>query len=106
MKSNDIYQNRFKKDCPVTDNIFILNGIIEKQKALKKPLYICFVDFKSAFDLITREALFYKLRKNDINGKFYRIIRSMLVNAKSGVKWDGRSGEIRIICMGYYRVEC
>ena len=83
MNSGDDFQNGFKKDTPVTDNIFILNGIIEKQKANKKPLYICFVDFKSAFDLINRQALFYKLRKNDIQGKFYKIIRSMLKNAKN-----------------------
>ena len=32
---NDPLQNGFNKDTPVTDNVFILNGIIEKYKALK-----------------------------------------------------------------------
>ena len=79
-------QNGFKKDTPVTDNIFNLNGILEKQKALKKPLYVCFVDFKSAFDLVNRQALFYKLKCQDIKGNFYKVIRSMLTKAKSRVK--------------------
>ena len=90
----DPMQNGFKKDAPVTDNVFILNGIIEKTKAEMKPLYICFVDFKSAFDLVNRQALFYKLRKQDIKGKFYKIIRSMLMNAKSKVKWNANLGNI------------
>ena len=90
----DPFQNGFKIDCPVTDNIFILNGIIEKSKAEKKPLYICFVDFKSAFDLINRQALFYKLRSQDIKGKFYKIVSSMLTNAKSRVKWDSKVGSL------------
>ena len=91
---DDPLQNGFKKDAPVTDNVFILNGIIEKQKVTKKPLYVCFVDFKSAFDLVNRQALYYKLQKQDIKGKFYKIIRSMLNNAKSRVKWDSSIGDI------------
>ena len=90
----DPLQNGFNKDTPVTDNVFILNGIIEKYKATKKPLYTCFVDFKSAFDNVNREALFYKLIKQDIKGKFYNIIKSMLNNAKSRVKWDNNLGDI------------
>ena len=90
----DPLQNGFNKNAPVTDNIFILNGIIEKYKVTKKPLYICFVDFKSAFDLVNRQALFYKLKKQDIKGKFYRIIKSMLSKAKSRVKWDKNLGDI------------
>ena len=90
----DPMQNGFKKDVPVTDNVFILNGIIEKSNAEKKPLYICFVDFNLAFDLINRQALFYKLRKQDIKGRFYKIIRNMLINAQSRVKWDSKLGSI------------
>ena len=92
--SDDPLQNGFNKDTPVTDNVFILNGIIEKYKATKKPLYVCFVDFKSAFDNVNRKALFYKLSKQDVKGKFYKIIKSMLNNAKSKVKWDNNLGDI------------
>ena len=94
LQLEDPFQNGFKKDTPVTDNIFILNGIIEKYKACKKTLYICFVDFKSAFDVIDRQALLYKLQKQDIKGNFYRILRSMLTKAKSRVKWDSKIGEL------------
>ena len=49
--------------------IFILNGIIDKCKAKGRPLYTCFVDFKSVFDLITRSALLFKLMNTGCTGK-------------------------------------
>ena len=94
LKTDDPMQNGFKKDTPTTDNTFILNGIIEKQTSLKKPLYVCFVDFKSAFDLINRKALLYKMENQNIRGNFFKTIRSMLNNAKTRVKWDSELGEI------------
>ena len=57
----DPFQNGFKDGHCTLDNVFILNGIIEKHKALKRPLYICYIDFKSAFDYVNRHALLYKL---------------------------------------------
>ena len=38
-----------------------MNGIIDKCKAVGRPLYACFVNFKSAFDLVNRSELLYKL---------------------------------------------
>jgi hypothetical protein len=42
-----------------------------KDKLKKKRLYICFVDFRKAFDILNREALFYKLCKLGIRSKFF-----------------------------------
>ena len=94
LKTHDPMQNGFKKDTPATDNTFILNGIIEKYKVTKKPLYVCFVDFKSAFDFVNRKALLYKLASQNITGRFFKIIRSMLTKSKCRVKWDSELGEI------------
>ena len=59
--TGDPFQNGFKPNSSAIDNIFILNGIIDKCKAVGRPLYACFVNFKSAFDLINRSELLYKL---------------------------------------------
>lgn len=91
---NDPYQNGFKQGVQSTDNLFILNSIIEKYEAKKAPLYICFVDFKSAFDHINRSALLYKLLTQGFHGKFFRILRSLFDNTKSRVKWDNQIGEL------------
>ena len=87
-EDGDPFQNGFNEGARTTDNIFILNGIIEKYQNLNKPLYICFVDFKSAFDLINRKALLYKIMKKQYGGKMYDIIKNMFDKSKSQVKWN------------------
>ena len=84
----DPFQNGFKDGHCTIDNVFILNGIIEKQKALKRPLYICYVDFKSAFDYVNRHALLYKLLNRGVEGKMLCILKSMFSKSKSRVKWN------------------
>ena len=94
LMTHDPLQNGFNSDARAIDNTFILNGLIEKQTALKRPLYIAFVDFKSAFDKIGRNALLFKMHSQYIKGKFIKIIRNMLSKSKSQVKWNGELGEI------------
>ena len=55
--TGDPLQNGLKPGASAIDNIFILNGIIDKCNANGRPLYTCVVDFRSAFDLINRSAL-------------------------------------------------
>ena len=90
----DPFQNGFNEGARATDNLFILNGIIEKHQNLKKPLYVCFVDFKSAFDLINHKALLYKLMSKQYGGRMFDIIKSMFMRSKSQVKWNGEIGDI------------
>ena len=69
---NDPFQSGFMKDRRTTDNAFILYSLIMKQKFLKKPLYVCFVDFTKAFDYVNRAALMYKLKQRGVGGAFFR----------------------------------
>ena len=72
----------------------MLNGIIQKCKLNGRPLYACFVDFKSAFDFVNRSALLFKLYSNGVQGKFLQTLKSMFQNAQSRVKWGGKIGEL------------
>jgi hypothetical protein len=47
----------FRKNYYNTDQLFILRTPIEHNKAKKKPLYCCFVNFKKAFDIVPHEVL-------------------------------------------------
>ncbi len=47
----------FCKDYHIINQFFILRILIEQSKAKKKPLYLCFVDFKKVFDIVSREVL-------------------------------------------------
>ena len=102
--TGDPFQNGFKPNANAIDNIFILNGIIDKCKAVGRPLYACFVDFKSAFDLINRSALLYKLMNQGCNGKFLTVIKSMFRNATSRVKWEDILVKSSKTYTGYCRV--
>ncbi len=51
----------FRKDYRTTDQLFILQTMIEHSKAKKKPLYCYFVDFKKVFDIMSREVLWQVL---------------------------------------------
>ena len=86
----DPFQNGFKNGHCTIDNVFILNGIIEKHKALKKPLYICYIDFKSAFDYVDRHTL---LLNRYVEGKMLRILKSMYSQSKSRLKWNNYFSE-------------
>jgi hypothetical protein len=50
-------QARFCKYYRITDQLFILRTLIKQSKAKKKPLYLCFVDFKKAFNIMSRDML-------------------------------------------------
>ncbi|MEW8544065.1 MAG: reverse transcriptase family protein [Candidatus Thiodiazotropha sp.] len=77
----------FKKGCRTADHMFILTTLIDKYvKKLKSPLYVCFVDFKKAYDSIWRQALLYKLLMVNINGLFFNILKSMYTNNEMCVR--------------------
>ena len=69
----------YKKNARTSDHIFTLKILIDKfiNKVSKNYLYVCFIDFKSAFDTISRKALIYKLIQTDIGGNFVNIIESL-----------------------------
>jgi hypothetical protein len=63
-------QTRFRKYYRTTDQLFILRTLIEQNKAKKKPLYYYFVDFKKAFDIVSREVLWHVLAGLRVEGRF------------------------------------
>jgi hypothetical protein len=54
-------QVEFHKDYYIIDQLFILQTLIEHNKVEKKPFYCCFVGFKKAFDIVSREVLWQVL---------------------------------------------
>ena len=68
-------------------------GIIQKQK----DLYICFVDFKKAFDTVKHELLVETLRRFGIDGAHIRIITKFYWEQRAGIRVDDdRSGWVNI----------
>ena len=79
-------QDGFRKGYRTTDHLFsIINHSLNVRK---KPLYVCFVDFKRAFDTVSYHILWCKLIKYGIKGKFLDLIKSMYAKVKSCVRSD------------------
>ena len=70
------YGSREKRST--TDCIFILHNMIKCTLDKKKKLYCTFVDFKAAFDLVTRD----KLQCFGVSNKIVDIIKSMYSSVK------------------------
>ena len=86
----DKYNNGFLNGSRTSDNLFILNGLVERQLSLGSTLYVCFVDFSKAFDKINRSILFYKLVKNGWKGKVTDTFRSLYDKTHFRVKRNGK----------------
>ena len=69
----------FLPNYRTTDHIFTLRTIIDKyvKNISGGKIYACFIDFKKAFDSIWHEGLLIRLLENNINGKFYDLIKNM-----------------------------
>ncbi len=89
----DQYNGGFKKDSRTADNIFVLNGLIDRAKNTNSELYVCFVDFRRAFDCINRKFMFHKLIKQGYSSKTLRLIMNMYSKTKSTVKLNGLLAE-------------
>ena len=79
-------QAGFRAQHSTTDHIYTLKTIIDFYAQEKQRLYCAFVDYKKAFDLVTRSHLWTKLLGNHINGKVFRVIYNLYQTAKSCVK--------------------
>ena len=81
----------FIRNARTSDHMFILRTLRDKYaNSPKKKLYLAFIDFKSAYDSIWRDALLYKIKKDGIDGLFYKIIRNMYSETKIQIKCNNK----------------
>lgn len=65
----------FREGYSTIDNAFILNSVIERYIGKKKgKLYVCFVDFKRAFDSVNRRKLWYVFKTNSLKGNLFKVV--------------------------------
>ena len=75
----------FTKGRRTLDAVFVLDTLMAQARAEKRPLYVAFIDFQKAYDLVDRDCLFYKMLNYGIDGPIlntivgmYRAVRSIL----------------------------
>ena len=82
-------QAGFREGYSTIDHIFSLYAMIKKQFTKDRKLYVCFVDYRKAFDSVNREALFNILERNGISGDYLLAIKSIYKSVLASVKKDG-----------------
>ena len=90
----------------VSEGIFILNQIINQILEKGKKLYVFFVDFSKAFDMVVHDNLWYKLLNMGMTGKMFSIIHSMYTCLKTCVMVNGEKSEAFYCQLGVRQGEC
>ena len=86
----DRYNNGFLEGNRTSDNLFVLNALVEKQLVLNRRLYVSFIDFSKAFDMVNRIILFYKLISSGWKGRVIDTFRSLYGKTHFRVKRNGK----------------
>ena len=80
-------QIAFMSGKRTTDHIFTLKVIIDKVlKNQKGKLFVSFIDFKKAYDSVSRTHLLLRLQQIGICGKTYEIIKAMYEDVRYCIK--------------------
>ncbi len=76
-------QNGFRKGRSCQDHIFSLTSIIKNRISRNRDTFCAFVDLEKAFDWVNRDLLLYSLIVNNVDGKFYNNVKTLLTNTSS-----------------------
>ncbi|XP_055839194.1 uncharacterized protein LOC129907145 [Episyrphus balteatus] len=90
------YQAGFRSGYSTVDNIFILTSIAQMKIDQNRKLYTFFVDFRAAFDMINRNAMFYNLYNLGISTKFVRALVKLYQQTKANIG-NGKDRSERLI---------
>lgn len=78
-------QAGFRKDYHTTDQLFIIRTLLQQAAPAERKLDCCFVDFKKAFDLVPRDALWNVLKRRGMSGRVLTSLQSMYAADKACV---------------------
>lgn len=91
-------QNGFRKGRSTLSQILAIRRILEEMRKLNKNAFICFVDFKKAFDSISREKMFEILELYGLPRKIISAIKALYVSTKAKVvSTDGETDTFNIL---------
>ncbi len=92
LESNNVIseaQAGFRAGHSTIDHIFALKAIIELYLAQGRKLYCAFVDYRKAFDTVSRTILWRKILAQGISGKIFNVIKNLYESAKSCINFNG-----------------
>ena len=79
-------QAGFTAGRSTTEQIFAIRQIIEKSKEFNKSTYIAFIDFKAAFDSVSRDSLWKILQICGVPHELSVLVRQLYTDTRSAVR--------------------
>ena len=91
----NIEQAGFRRSYSTIDHIFTLHSLVSNCLYGRKrsKVYVCFVDFKKAFDTVKREKLWEVLHRQGVSGKMLRMIKAVYNKVIAVVRYGGETTE-------------
>ena len=82
-------QAGFRREHSTIDHIFTLKSMILKHVfgEGRGKLYVCFVDYRKAFDSVNHTHLWRVLRESGLSNKFLLMLKAIYRDAQSCVRW-------------------
>ena len=84
---------------------FVLQHVIDKHRRLKSPLYLCFVDLKSAYDQVQWQLLWDLLRQLGVQGTMLGAIQSLYDGCLLSMRVNGVTGASQAPSMGLRQLQ-
>ena len=84
-------QAGFRPRRGTRDQIVNLKIILEKAKERNQPLYLCFIDFTKAFDMIRHDKLWLTMLEMGFPPQLVQLLRNLYRQQRANVKTDGRT---------------
>ena len=85
-------QSGFRPHLGTSHQIFALQHFVQDSKRLRRPLYVCFVDFSKAYDRVPRHLLWQVMSSIGVPTKFVQAIQSMYNDLQCMVRVGGLVG--------------
>lgn len=87
-------QAGFRKGRSTTDNVYILDHLVQKYIEKKSGgMYALFVDMRAAFDSVDRERLWVCLRKRGVDEHLVRRMEEIYAETRNRVRVNGKESE-------------
>jgi Reverse transcriptase (RNA-dependent DNA polymerase) len=79
-------QAGFRPKYNTTMQAFVLCHMIDQHRKSKKPLFVCFVDFKKAFDSVPRHKLWQRMHDKGIRGRMLFAVQALYEHVTFAIK--------------------